>query len=101
VNKYRILQILAAVALMELALSGLSCASTPMDSALKPAMAPTAKVAAKENGDYLAGKLYKGTVTVEYFDTCWNTWKDREYHLDNLRVVLGDFSPELRRQACW
>jgi pyruvate/2-oxoglutarate dehydrogenase complex dihydrolipoamide acyltransferase (E2) component len=39
--------------------------------------------------------LYKGTVTLEYHDTYWNTWKPREYHVDNIRVVLGEFSTEL------
>ncbi|MGD9939988.1 MAG: hypothetical protein AB7T74_09325 [Clostridia bacterium] len=199
-NKNRFLMTLFASAMVALALSGLSCASTPQDSAVPPATAPAEKAAAKDSGDYLAdtiklagirlfdwqgdlytvpfytaeiltpaseatknealvqptgkvddsaetrfwtryvassrpatkddlqpgtlvfamgdaaprsredlarntkwglfrvkdtGNLYKGTVTVEYFDTYWNTWKDREYHLDNLRLVLGDFSPEL------
>ncbi|MFH2115526.1 MAG: hypothetical protein ABIJ86_13570 [Spirochaetota bacterium] len=39
--------------------------------------------------------LYKGTATLEYNDTYWNTWKEYEYHVNNIRVVLGDFSPEL------
>ena len=39
--------------------------------------------------------LYKGTVTLEYNDTYWNTWKEYEYHVNNIRVVLGNFSPEL------
>jgi hypothetical protein len=39
--------------------------------------------------------LYKGTVLLEYNDTYWNTWKEYEYHVNNIRVVLGDFSPEL------
>jgi hypothetical protein len=199
-NKNRLWLVLAASAVLALALSCLSCATVPKESALEPAMAPASKAAAKDSGDYLpdtirmagirlfdwqgdlytvpfytaeiltpaseatknealvkptgkvddsaetqfwtpylassrpaakdelkpgmlvfamgdaaprsredlarttrwglfrvkdTGNLYKGTVTVEYFDTYWNTWKDREYHLDNIRVVLGDFSPEL------
>jgi hypothetical protein len=40
-------------------------------------------------------KLYKGTVLLEYNDTYWNTWKEYDYHVNNIRVVLGEFSPEL------
>jgi hypothetical protein len=39
--------------------------------------------------------LYKGTVTLEYHDTYWNEWKAREYHMNNIRIVEGDFSTGL------
>ncbi len=39
--------------------------------------------------------LGKGTVTLEYRDTYWNEWKAGEYHVDNIRLVLGEASTEL------
>jgi hypothetical protein len=41
--------------------------------------------------------LFKGTVTLEYHDTYWETWKAVEYHVDNIRVILGEFSTELAK----
>jgi len=42
--------------------------------------------------------LYKGTVTLEYHYTYGgSTWPTREYHVDNIRVVVGEFSTELAR----
>jgi len=41
--------------------------------------------------------LYKGTVILEYNDTYWNKWVNVEYHMDNIRLVLGEFSPELKQ----
>ncbi|MBN1242652.1 MAG: hypothetical protein JXA15_08100 [Spirochaetales bacterium] len=39
--------------------------------------------------------LDKGTVVLEYHDTYWNEWKAGEYHVDNIRLVLGSPSTEL------
>jgi hypothetical protein len=199
-NTKRFLPAFACCAVLVLTLAALSCASAPAEPALKPAMAPTPKSAAKDSGDYLpehiklagirlfnwqgslytvpfytaeiltpaseatkneaqvkpTGKvddttetqfwtpyiassrpatkdelqqdmlvfamgdasprdradlaktsrwalfrvkdtsnLYKGTVILEFFDTYFNEWKSYEYHVDNIRIVLGDFSPEL------
>ncbi|MCX7037899.1 MAG: hypothetical protein NT005_02010 [Spirochaetes bacterium] len=42
--------------------------------------------------------LYKGTVTLEYHSTYGSShWKEREYHPDNIRVIVGEFSPELAK----
>lgn len=43
-----------------------------------------------------SSNLYKGTVTLEYHDTYWNEWKAGEYHVENIRLVLGGPSTELR-----
>ena len=41
--------------------------------------------------------LFKGTAILKYYDSYWNTWKEREHHVNDLRVVLGEFSPELAK----
>ena len=61
-NTKPLLQVLSACSVLVLAFSCLSCASQPpletsQDPALKPAMAPAAKVATKDSGDYLADNI--------------------------------------------
>jgi hypothetical protein len=42
--------------------------------------------------------LYKGTVTLEYHYTYGGSvWREYEYHVDNIRVVVGELSTELAK----
>jgi len=36
-------------------------------------------------------------IVLEYHDTYWNMWKEYPYHKYNIRVIEGDFSPDLRQ----
>ncbi len=41
--------------------------------------------------------LFKGLVILEYYDSYGNAWKSYAHHVSNIRVITGDFSPELRK----
>ncbi len=40
--------------------------------------------------------LYKGIVLLEYYDSYWNEWKQNSCHKNNIRIIEGEFSAELR-----
>jgi hypothetical protein len=40
-------------------------------------------------------ELYKNIVKLQYYDTYWNQWKDDSRHLNNVRVIEGEFSASL------
>ena len=42
--------------------------------------------------------LYKGIVITEYYDAYWNEWKERHFHKNNIRAIVGEFSEELRKK---
>ena len=39
--------------------------------------------------------LYKNTVTVEYYDSYWSSWKTDEVHYKNIRMIDGEISADL------